>query len=65
MAEASKSRPHFDTPLELERVDGEVVVTGPGGFCGSFTLEAARQSARRLLDLTGDDEGPTYQKPLG
>ena len=46
-------------------VEGEVVITGPDGFSGSFTRGAARESARRLLDVTRNDDGATYQKPLG
>jgi hypothetical protein len=59
-----KDVPAFDVSLEVELVDGEIVIMGPDGFCGSFTREAARESGRRLLAAAGDD-APTYQKPLG
>ncbi|MDB5422643.1 MAG: hypothetical protein JWQ29_59 [Phenylobacterium sp.] len=58
----------FDEPLEITCVEGEVVVTGPDGLHASLTPQAARESARRLAAAAGalqDDEGQTYQKPLG
>jgi hypothetical protein len=59
-----KDMPAFDVPFEVEVVDGEIAIVGPDGFCGSFTREAARESARRLMAASGDGD-PTYQKPLG
>lgn len=56
----------FDTPLDVEAVQGEVAITGPGGLNASLTREAAIASAKRLLEAAGktsDEE--TYQKPLG
>lgn len=56
----------LDTPLEVELVEGEVVITGPDGLGGSMTLEAARASADRLRKLVEQaDGGEVYQKPLG
>jgi hypothetical protein len=60
-----KDVPAFDVPFEVGVVDGEVVIMGPDGFCGSFTKEAARESSRRLAAAAGGDDNPTYQKPLG
>ena len=54
----------FDTPLEIETVEGEVVITGPNGLCASLTVSAAIESAHRLLKAAQVDE-ETYQKPLG
>lgn len=57
----------FNTPLNAEIVDGEVVLTGPDGFNGSLTLEAARKTLEHLQRALAPDEEPaqTYQKPLG
>lgn len=43
-------------PLDVSRVNGEVAVTGPGRAAVSLTPNAARTSARRLLDAA-DAEG--------
>jgi hypothetical protein len=40
--------PAYDEPLEIEVIEGEIVITGPDGFCGSLTPEAATESERRL-----------------
>ncbi len=40
--------PAFDQPLEIEVIEGEVVINGPDGLCASLTLQAARESERRL-----------------
>jgi hypothetical protein len=50
MATRVLTPPHpFDEPMAVQAVDGEVVVLGPNGISGSFTVEAARLSARNLL----------------
>jgi hypothetical protein len=57
----------FDTPFEARLVDGEIVITGPGGFNGSMTQQAARGSLKSLqgaLQTAEEPEG-VYQKPLG
>ena len=62
----SKHIEPLDTPLEIIPSEGEVVITGPNGFSGSLTVEAAIASARRLLAAANEIAGPgTYQKPLG
>lgn len=56
----------IDRPLEVERVDGEVVITGPDGINGSLTVDAARETAKRLSEALGDaNDNEIYQKPLG
>jgi hypothetical protein len=55
---------HADEPLEVEAIEGEVVVTGPDGAAVTLTAEAAIASARRLLRAAGQP-AETYQKPLG
>ncbi len=46
-------RPHpiptFSEPMEVTVEEGEIVVLGPNGVNGSFTPDAAEESARRLL----------------
>jgi hypothetical protein len=48
-------------------VEGEIVITGPDGFNGSMTLEAARASMAHLKGALNKADGPEeiYQKPLG
>lgn len=70
MPRRSEVMPAFDRPLEVEIIDGDVVITGPGRFCGSFTPAAAQESARRLARAVNSDppyqnSDPPYQKPLG
>lgn len=61
----------LDTPLVVAPVEGDVVITGPDGLAASLTPQAAIASAERLLTAARaitpamDDEGVTYQKPLG
>jgi hypothetical protein len=45
--------PPFDVPMEVQVVDGEVVLTGPDGLNGSFTARAAAESAVRLMEAAG------------
>ena len=46
----------FDTPLEVQAVEGEIVITGPAGHSASLTVEAAIASAKRLLEAAGQGE---------
>lgn len=56
----------LNEPIEVSAVDGEIVITGPNGFAGSLSLEAARKSIERLQAAVDSiDGGETYQKPLG
>jgi hypothetical protein len=57
----------FDTPFEARLVEGEIVITGPDGFNGSMTIEAARASMASLQSALDGAGGPgeIYQKPLG
>jgi len=57
----------FDTPLDAKLVDGEVVITGPDGFNGALTLDAAKATLERLQEALGapSETQETYQKPLG
>jgi hypothetical protein len=57
----------LDTPFEARPVDGEIVITGPAGFNGSMTRQAARVSLKSLQDAlkTADEPEGVYQKPLG
>jgi hypothetical protein len=42
------ANPPYDTPSQVQPIDGEVVVIGPGATGLSVTPEAARQTAARL-----------------
>lgn len=57
----------IDQAFTAELVEGEVVITGPNGFNGSLTIEAARTSADNLLRAIegAADGGEVYQKPRG
>jgi hypothetical protein len=50
----TKPFPPFDVPLEVDLVDGEVVVIGPGAVAFAMTVEAAMETARRLEALFED-----------
>ncbi|MDB5439131.1 MAG: hypothetical protein JWM33_1558 [Caulobacteraceae bacterium] len=41
-------RAAFNTPSDVQIIEGEVVVVGPEGIGHSFTPEAARETGRRL-----------------
>lgn len=58
------THPVFDTPLEAQIIDSQVVITGPDGFNGSMTIEAAKRTVENLRRALGED-GEPYQKPLG
>ncbi|CAN5490039.1 hypothetical protein BH10PSE3_BH10PSE3_04390 [soil metagenome] len=61
------TRIHFDTPLTAKLTDGDVVITGPGGFEAALSQDAARASLgslQRALDAA-DQTQEIYQKPLG
>lgn len=45
----SKPVAPVDRPLEIERVDGEIVFIGPGSIAFSMTRDAAAETCRRLL----------------
>jgi hypothetical protein len=49
--------PAFDEPLEIEIIEGEVVITGPDGLCASLTSEAARETSRRLAEAVARMKG--------
>ena len=66
--------PASSAPLAVTPVDGKIAIAGPGGLRASLSVEAAVASAERLLaavraiapDAVADnDDGQTYQKPLG
>lgn len=54
-----------ERPSEVTAVDGRVLVDGPGGVAITFTVEAARETGRRLqraadeagMQPIGDDSG--------
>lgn len=47
----------FDKPSEVQAVDGEVTVIGPGRTGLSFTSKAARETAERLRSAAEDADG--------
>jgi len=51
----------FTEPMLVLAVEGEVVVLGPNGVNGAFTIEAARISARNLLEAA--DEANAERPP--
>ena len=64
------ANPPYDTPSQVQPIDGEVVVIGPGATGLSVTPEAARQTAARLTRAAEQaDDGhveqidPTTPKP--
>lgn len=40
----------FSDPMVVRLVEGEIVVLGPDGVAVSLTVEAARESSRRLAE---------------
>ena len=50
------SIPTFTTPMEVQMIDGEVVITGPDGMAAVFTPQAAVESAHRLLALAAEPQ---------
>lgn len=58
LAMDSHNIPAFDTAMNISVIDGEVVLMGPDGLCASFTVEAAREFAKRIIaaiDEVGED----------
>lgn len=52
------NRQPYDTPSQVEPVEGDVSVRGPGAVGVSLTPEAARETATRLQDAASRaDEG--------
>ena len=47
----------FPQPMQVEAVDGEVVILGPDGLNGSMTPDAAEASGRRLLAAAAEARG--------
>ncbi len=54
----------FTEPLQISVVDGEVVLHGPDGIAGSFTPEAAAESAERLLAAAEDARRAAAGQPV-
>jgi hypothetical protein len=54
----------FVEPMATSAVDGEVAITGPGQVHGSFTPQAARESAARL-NRAADEAERQAQAPQG
>lgn len=44
----------FTEPMQVSVVDGDVVILGPNGVSGAFTVEAARKSAANLLTAAAE-----------
>jgi hypothetical protein len=56
------AKPPYDTPSQVQPIDGEVVLIGPGATGLSVTPEAARQTAERLTRAAGQaDQGHVEQ----
>lgn len=41
----------ISAPLEIRRIDDEIVVIGPGPVAFSMTIEAARETCRRMGEV--------------
>ncbi len=56
------ANPPYDTPSQVQPIDGEVVLIGPGATGLSVTPQAARQTAERLTRAAEQaDEGHVEQ----
>lgn len=59
----SSADPTFDEPMRVTVSEGSIVVLGPGDVGVSMTADAARESARRLVQAANKLE-PQYPSPL-
>jgi hypothetical protein len=57
-------RKAHNQPADVEAVEGDVLVDGPGGLSYAFTPEAAEETSDRLLFGAGKAKGQQIQKEL-
>lgn len=63
-SEMSVARPEA-RPSQVSAVDGRVLVDGPGGVAITFTVEAARETGRRLQDAADEAAGQVLRDDDG
>ena len=56
-------RKALDHPADVDAIDGEVTVNGPGRLGVSLTPKAARETGRRLEEFATEAESSKTKRP--